>query len=73
MIGVNRWKDYQTYDHKLYDAIILDFALNQKVIFNPLDRNSLLVGFGISEDLSYIYSRGLNLQFGFLISLGLKL
>ncbi len=73
LIGVNRWKDYKTYDHKFYDAIILDFAFNQKVTFNPLDRNSLLVGFGLSEDMSYIYSRGFNIQFGFLISLGLKL
>jgi hypothetical protein len=73
LIGVNRWKDYETYDHKIYDAIILDLALNQELTFNPLDRRALLIGFGLSEDLSYIYSRGFNFQFGFLISLGLKL
>ena len=73
MLGVNRWKDIDTARHEIYDAFIVDYSLSQCLIFNPLDRQSFLFGIGISENVYYIYSRGVNVQMGLMIHLGLKL
>jgi len=73
LIGANRWKDYRKTEHEIYDIFIGDFALSQCVILNPLDKTSLLIGLGLSEDLSYVYSRGLKFHIGLLVHMGFKL
>ena len=73
MLGVNRWKNIDTVDHKIYDALIVDYSLSQSLIFNPLDRRSLLLGIGLQENPFYIFSKRFQFQFGLLIYLGAKL
>jgi hypothetical protein len=73
MFGVNRWKDIQTTEHKLYDAIILDYSISQSLIFNPLDKRSILFGIGLMENVFYVYSKSFQFQVGPLLHLGLKL
>jgi hypothetical protein len=72
-IGVNRWKDYESSEHNILDMFIGDFSLSQSLILNPLDTSFILLGCGLSQDLSYIYSQGFNVQWGFLFHLGLKI
>jgi len=73
MIGFNRWNDYKTVNHKIWDAFIIDYSINQSLIYNPLDKRSLVFGIGLHENIYYIYSKRLKLQFGLLLNIGLKL
>lgn len=73
MLGVNRWKDIDLVDHKFYDAFIIDYSLSQCLLYNPLDRRSLLFGIGLFEGIYYVYSKGVQFQPGVLIHMGLKL
>jgi len=73
MLGVNRWKDFHTVDHKIYDAVIFEYVLGQDVIYNVLDKRSILFGIGLQENVFYIYSRDWQFNIGFSIYLGMKL
>ena len=73
LLGVNRWKDYKSNEHKLYDMFIGDISFSQSLLLDPLDKSSFIIGLGISEDFSYIYSRDLKFNVGILMHLGLKL
>lgn len=73
MLGVNRWKDIETRAHKLYDIFILDYALSQSLIVNPLDRGGILFGIGFQQSIAYIYSKNIQVQLGVVIHVGLKL
>jgi len=71
--GFNRWNDFRTTEHELWDAFILDYSLSQSLIYNPLDRSSLILGLGLLENAYYIYSHKTRFQLGLLINLGIKL
>jgi len=73
MIGFNRWNDFDTFKHKLWDAFLLDYSLSQSIIYNPLDKRSIVCGIGLMENVYYIYSQRVKVQFGVLINLGIKL
>jgi len=73
LLGVNRWKDYKSNEHKLYDMFIGDISLSQSLLLDPLDKSSFIIGLGISENFSYIYSRDLKVKIGLLVHLGFKL
>ena len=73
MLGFNRWKDIDTKDHTLYDILIVDTSLSQSLLFDPLYKRSFLIGIGLFENLYYVYSKGIQFQFGLLFHLGLKL
>jgi hypothetical protein len=73
MFGLNRWKDIQTTKHKLYDAVILDYSMSQSLVFNPLDKRSILFGIGLMENIFYVYSKDFQFQAGPLLHLGIKL
>ena len=73
MYGFNRWNDINTFKHELWDAFIADFSLGQSLIYNPLDRRSIIFGLGIVENVYYIYSKNFLFQAGLLIHLGIKL
>lgn len=72
-IGVNRWKDWQEFNHKFIDAFIIDYSLSEGIIYNPIDGRSLLLGFGIEENIYYIYSTGIRFSPGILFYLRIKL
>jgi len=73
MFGLNRWKDIETVDHKIYDTFIVDYFLSQGLIYNPLDKRSLVFGIGIQENLYFIYSKDFKFQPGLLIHFSVKL
>jgi hypothetical protein len=73
MLGVNRWKDFRTVSHKIYDAVIFEYALGQDFIYNVLDKRSILFGIGLQETAFYIYSKDWQFKIGFSIYLGVKL
>lgn len=73
MFGFSSWNDLDETRHKLWDAFIGDYTLSQTIIYNPLDKSSILFGLGISQDVFYIYSKKINFRFSLLINLGLKL
>lgn len=73
MYGFNRWNDIDIFKHELWDAFIADFSLSQSLIYNPLDRRSIIFGFGVVENVYYIYSKKCKFQVGLLIHLGIKL
>jgi len=71
--GVNKWEDIAKREHELYDAVLLEWALNQSLTYMPLDQQSVTLGIGLSESVNYIYSKKLRFQFGILFHLGLQL
>ena len=73
LFGLNRWKDVDKIDHKVYDAFLLEYSLSQTFTYNPLDKRSFLLGIGLLENLTYIYSKDLNFEIGVLLQLGIKL
>lgn len=73
MYGFNRWNDFETTKHKIYDAFILNYSLSQKIIYNQLHKQGLTFGAGIVEDVYYIYSKQVKFQPGIIFYLGLKL
>ena len=73
MVGINRWKDMNTTEHELYDSLIGDFSISQRFSYHPKDGRALVFGLGISLDLVYVYSQGIQLQPGLMFNLGAKL
>jgi hypothetical protein len=73
MLGINRWKDIKNIDHEIYDALIFEYVLGQNVSYNVLDKHSILFGFGLQENVFYIYSKDWQFKIGFFIHLGIKL
>jgi len=73
MYGFNRWNDFKTTKHKLWDLFIGDYSLSQSLIFNPLDKSALTFGLGLQENVYYVYSQGVKFQIGLLLNLGVKL
>ena len=73
LIGFNRWNDFETTGHKLWDAFIIDYSLSQSFIYNPLDKRSVIIGLGLMENIYYIYSRRVTFQCVLLINIGVKL
>lgn len=73
MFGFNRWNDFKSTKHKLWDAFILDHSLSQTLIYNPLDKQSILFGIGVFQNVYYVYSKKINFQFGLVVNFGLKL
>ncbi len=71
--GVNKWKDIDSAEHKIYDALIFDVSMSQSLLFNPIDKKSFILGAGLVENLYYIYSKGFSFQLGLSIHLGIKL
>lgn len=73
MLGVNRWKDFLTFDHEIYDAMIFEYVLGQDLIYNVLDKRSILLGIGLQENVFYIYSKDWQFKIGLSLYLGVKL
>jgi hypothetical protein len=73
VLGVNRWNNIQTTPHKIYDAFIFEFILNQSITYNPLDKRSLLIGIGLQQEIFYVYSKDWRCQIGPYVHLGIKL
>ncbi len=71
--GLNRWNDLEGTEHKIYDAFIFDFSIKQSLTYNPLDKRSLILGFGLHESLLYIYSKGFHSEIGLTVHLGIKI
>jgi len=73
ILGINRWNDIKTAAHKIYDAFIFEFILNQSLTYNLLDKRSFVFGIGIQEEVFYVYSKNWQFQIGPYIHLGIKL
>jgi hypothetical protein len=73
MLGINRWKDIQTIDHEIYDAVVFEYVLGQEIVYNVLDKRTILFGIGLQENVFYIYSKGWQFKIGFSVHLGVKL
>lgn len=73
MLGFTSWNDLSETRHKLWDAFIGDYSLSQSILYNPIDKSSVVLGLGVSQDVFYIYSKGISFQFSLLLNLGLKL
>jgi len=72
-LGINRWKDMNVKKHKVYDALIGDLSFSQSLIFHPIHKKTLFVGFGFFQDVYYIYSKNFQFQPGLIINAGLQL
>ena len=70
LFGLNRWKDMNTVKHKLYDALIGDFSICQRLHYHPRYARTPIFGLGLCQSVYYIYSRGFKFQFGLLVHLG---
>lgn len=73
MLGLNKWKNLEDDEHELYDIAMLDLSFSQRIMWNPLDKRALVLGFGLFESVNYIYYYNVRFNPGFLISVGVKL
>ena len=73
MLGFNKWKDLKSTNPKIWDIFLLDISFSQSLMFNPIDKQSIIVGVGFYEGVNYIYKKGVRFQPGLLIQLGFKL
>ena len=73
LYGFNKWNDYNTEKHKIYDMFILDTSLSTSLLYNPLHRSSLSFGMGIFFNYYYIYSMDIKTEYGVLFHAGVKL
>jgi len=73
MFGLNRWNDMKTFNHKLYDAFLLDFSLGQSVHYFPKNSRSVTLGLGLVENVYYIYSTGICFDAGLMVQVGVQL
>ncbi len=73
MFGINRWKNIEKRKHSLYDIFIGDISMSQSIIYNRLDKISPIVGIGLFENMTYIYSKKFMFSIGLLINFGIKL
>lgn len=71
-LGVNRWKDFNTYNHTLYDIVNFTVGIKGGFYYYPFAKRSLFAGFLANTDLIYIYSMNFFGRYGIGISLGLN-
>lgn len=71
--GLNRWIESEYRKHGLEDIFILDFSFSQGITFNQLSKKGITVGFGLMENVTYIYSENLSFRPYMLVQLGIKL
>jgi hypothetical protein len=57
-VGLNRWKDMDTYDHKLYDIVHIDVGLKAGIYYYPFGKRSVVAGLVTTHDLIYVYCMG---------------
>jgi len=72
-LGINRWKDMDTKKHKVYDALIGDLSLSQSFVFFPIHKKTFFFGFGLFQNLYYVYSKDFHFQPGLILNAGLQL
>lgn len=72
LMGINRWKDTETTEHKLEEIFQACLSLSQLYQFNKLDKKGLVFSLGLVEDVFYIYNK-VDFRFGFKVHIGLKL
>jgi hypothetical protein len=71
--GLNRWIESEYQKHGLEDIFLVDFSLSQSITFNQLSKKGITAGFGIMENVNYIYSEGALFQPYLIVQLGIKL
>jgi hypothetical protein len=71
-VGVNRWKDVKTYDHKLYDIAGLNAGIKAGIYYMPFGKRSFIVGITTSQDLLYIYCMDAFFRSGIGFSVGMN-
>jgi hypothetical protein len=54
-VGVNRWKDLNTYNHKLFDIVNLNARIKAGIYYMPFGKRSFFADVTTSQDLLYIY------------------
>jgi hypothetical protein len=73
LLGLNRWKDMDIVKHKIYDALIGDFSINQSMHYHPRFARTPIFGLGLYQSIYYIDSIGFKFQFGLLVNIGMQL
>ena len=73
LLGFNKWKDVETTQHKIYDALIGDLSMSQCFSFFPKDTKTVLFGVGFHQDLYYIYSQKIKFNAGLMLQIGMQL
>ena len=72
-LGINRWKNMNHVDHKLYDAVISDFSIMQNIYYHPRNVRTLTWGLGLFQSISYVYSEKFNFEAGITLHVGMQL
>jgi hypothetical protein len=71
-LGLNRWKDFYSYDHTLYDIVNFNIGVKGGILYYPFAKRSFFAGINLSSDLFYIYSMNVFERYGLGFSLGLN-
>jgi CRISPR/Cas system CSM-associated protein Csm3 (group 7 of RAMP superfamily) len=54
-IGVNRWKDMKTFEHKLYDIVHIDAGFRAGIYYYPFNKRNFVAGLITTHDVLFIY------------------
>jgi hypothetical protein len=71
--GLNNWNENEYRKHGLEDVFLLDCSVSQTLLFNPFYKKSIIFGFGLMEDVTFIYSEPATVNLYFMFQLGIKL
>jgi hypothetical protein len=71
--GINRWKDIDEGSRGLEEVLLLDYSLNQELVFNKKSKNGFVLGIGLTENIYYIYGHNPVFKPGIILFLGIDL
>lgn len=71
-VGVNRWKDIKTYEHKLYDIVNVNAGIKAGIYYMPFGKRTVVAGLTTSQDLIYIFCMDAFFRSSIGISIGIN-
>ena len=72
LIGFNKWHDIDEEERTLEQIFLFQITTTQRICLNKLDKKGIILGAGLMEEFSYIYSNNPSFNYGLMIHLGYK-
>ncbi len=72
-VGFNRWRDMDTFKHKLYDIANVNASIKTGILYSPFDKKGISMGGGLLLDSYYIYSLNIQLKPAVYLIFGISL
>ena len=54
IFGFNKWNDVDEAKRTFEELFLFQYALSQRIVYNPLNKSGFIFGVGLMEEASYI-------------------